>query len=328
MRPNLMRAETRDAVGVPHGLGLPPPHSDERLREEPAARSSSSLGIQEPGLSPRVARFRYTKLGKIRFTSHRDVGRMWERALRKVALAVAYTSGFSPRPRIAFGFALPTGAESVAEYVDIGLALDKAHELSDIPARLTPALPDGLEVTGGVILPPGSPALQAAVTSSTWRLTLQNGNSLSERLAEFLASPSFEIQVERKGSQVRADIRPGVLAAELTDDNVIICDLSAKGTRPGDFLRALGADPLEARMLRTQQWIDYQGSRAEPLAPGAYFAAPAVAGGGPEPHADTGQGEEPFVEPGLFREERIDVRPEPVPAFAAAPSPARHAGRT
>ena len=285
--------------------------------------SNSSLGIQESGVSPRVARFRYTKLGKIRFTSHRDVGRMWERALRKVALAVAYTSGYSPRPRIAFGFALPTGAESIAEYVDIGLALDKAHELSDIPARLTPALPDGLEVTGGVILPPGSPALQAAVTSSTWAISLAAGRPtpaaaergasptpawLADRLAEFLAAPSFEINVERKGSSVPADIRPGVVAAELHDDGRLICDLSARGTRPGDFLRALGADPLEARILRTQQWIDHDGGRAEPLAPGAYFAPPVI--------------------PGSFREEPIDVGPEPVPAFAAAPSPARHAGRT
>ena len=282
--------------------------------------SSSSLGIQESGVSPRVARFRYTKLGKIRFTSHRDVGRMWERALRKVALAVAYTSGFSPRPRIAFGFALPTGAESVAEYVDIGLALDKSHQLADIPARLTPALPDGLEVTGGVILPAGSPALQAAVTSSTWTITVPGSPTtpgLAERLAEFLASPNFEIQVERKGAQVPADIRPGVLSAELTDETVITCDLSAKGTRPGDFLRALGADPLEARILRTHQWIDHEGGRAEPLAPGAYFAPP-----------DTGGGPEPLAAPGFFREEPIDVRSEPIPAFAAAPSPARHAGRT
>lgn len=272
--------------------------------------SSSALGIQQPGIAPRVARFRYTKLGKIRFTSHRDVGRMWERALRKVALGVAYTSGFSPRPRIAFGFALPTGAESMAEYVDIGLALDQSHELNDIPARLTPALPDGLEVTGGGIMEAASPALQAAVTSSTWKLQLPTDtlSGLADRLAVLMASPSFEIEVERKGSLVPADIRPGVLAAALNDDGVITCDLSAKGTRPGDFLRALGADPLEARILRTQQWIDHEGGRAEPLAPGAYFAPPGLTQ--------------------LFREEPIDVRSESIPAFAVAPSPARHAGRT
>ena len=289
--------------------------------------SFSTLDVQEAGTAPRVARFRYTKLGKIRFTSHRDVGRMWERALRKVTLAVAYTSGFSPRPRIAFGFALPTGAESVAEYVDIGLALDQSHELADIPGRLTPALPEGLEVTGGALLDTGSPALQAAVTSSTWKITLPEGSpSYADRLAELLASPAVEIEVERKGTLVPADIRPGILAAAISGP-VVTCDLSAKGARPADFLRALGVDPLEARILRTQQWIDHEGGRAEPLAPGAYFAPPTTTAASPPLAADAGGATEPPAE--VLREEPIaHVRPQPVPAFAAPPSPARHAGRT
>ena len=55
-------------------------------------------------------RFRFSKLGKIRFTSQRDVARMWERALRRAGLPLAYTEGFSPRPQLSFGLALPTGA--------------------------------------------------------------------------------------------------------------------------------------------------------------------------------------------------------------------------
>lgn len=66
-------------------------------------------------------RVRATKIGKVRFTSHRDAARMWERALRRAGLPVAFTEGFTPRPKISFGLALPTGAESIAEYVDIEL---------------------------------------------------------------------------------------------------------------------------------------------------------------------------------------------------------------
>ena len=54
-------------------------------------------------------RIRFSKLGKIRFTSHRDVARMWERALRRATLPVAYTEGFSPHPKLSFGLALSTG---------------------------------------------------------------------------------------------------------------------------------------------------------------------------------------------------------------------------
>ena len=66
-------------------------------------------------------RFRFVKLGKIRFTSQRDVARMWERALRRAGLPLAYTAGFSPRPQLSFGLALPTGCESLAEYLDVDL---------------------------------------------------------------------------------------------------------------------------------------------------------------------------------------------------------------
>lgn len=259
-----------------------------------------TLGLQEQGVAPRVARFRYSKLGKIRFTSHRDVGRMWERALRKVAVAVAYTSGFSPRPRIAFGFALPTGAESVAEYVDIALALDKVHDLADTPERLTPALPEGLEVTGGVLLDAATPALQASVTSSTWHITVPppSASDLSARLAELLDRPTLEVEVERKGTLVPTDIRPGILAASVGDDGAIVCELAAKRTRPADFLRALGTDPLDARLVRTQQWIDHDGRRAEPLAAGLDFLV-------------------------LREEPTHDVRPELLQPVAIPPPPAR-----
>ena len=71
-------------------------------------------------LNPRL-RVRFAKHGKVRFTSHRDVARVWERALRRVALPVAYSEGFSPRPRLSFGLALPTGCASVGEYLDIEL---------------------------------------------------------------------------------------------------------------------------------------------------------------------------------------------------------------
>jgi radical SAM-linked protein len=64
-------------------------------------------------------RLRFAKVGKVRWTSHRDVARMWERALRRIRLPLAYTQGFSPRPKVSFGLALSTGHESVAEYLDI-----------------------------------------------------------------------------------------------------------------------------------------------------------------------------------------------------------------
>ena len=67
-------------------------------------------------------RVRYAKRGKVRWISHRDVARAFERALRIEQLPLAFTLGFSPRPKVSFGLALSTGYESDAEYLDLELA--------------------------------------------------------------------------------------------------------------------------------------------------------------------------------------------------------------
>ena len=80
-------------------------------------------------MEQRRVRFRFSKTGKIRFTSHRDVARMWERALRRSRLPVALSQGFSPHPLLSFGLALPTGCESLGEYLDARLEETRPGEL-------------------------------------------------------------------------------------------------------------------------------------------------------------------------------------------------------
>ncbi len=153
-------------------------------------------------------RIRFVKLGKIRWTSHRDVARMWERAFRRVRLPVAYTAGYSARPKVSFGLALPTGHESVAEYLDVELAGQMAGtgqtagtgqmaatgqtagtgqmaatgqtagadpmaladlDVHTLPGLLSAALPSGVDATAAEVIVPGTPSLQEDVASCTWR---------------------------------------------------------------------------------------------------------------------------------------------------------------
>ena len=78
-------------------------------------------------------RLKYTKLGKIRWISHRDVARALERALRVAQVPLAFTEGFTPRPRVSFGLALATGHESEAEYLD--LVFTEELDTDALPAR-------------------------------------------------------------------------------------------------------------------------------------------------------------------------------------------------
>jgi radical SAM-linked protein len=225
-------------------------------------------------------RVRFSKLGKVRFTSHRDVARVWERALRRAALPVAYSQGFSPRPRIAFGLALSTGAESVAEYLDIDLdagALAGEFDVDAVAPQLGAALPDGFEVMAAAVVDPGAVSLQQVVTSCRWVIDLpqvdyQDAQPAVDRL---LAAETVVVRRERKGKQVEDDLRPGLLAVEAAPappdegggGTRLIAELGAqpRALRPSELLDALGFDRDGARVRRTHQWIQDGDARREPL---------------------------------------------------------------
>jgi radical SAM-linked protein len=226
-------------------------------------------------------RLRFAKLGKVRWTSHRDVARMWERALRRADLPVAYSAGFSPRPKVSFGLALSTGHESLAEYLDVDLA-ESEIDVSDLPARLSPALPVGIDVLAAAHIEPRTPSLQEAVTSCTWRIEVpdRSPTQLSALIAHALEADTLLVTRERKGHEVTDDLRPAILSLELAGRTGRGTELEAelaiqtRSVRPAELLRALetslpAACPNaleEGSVCRTHQWIQSpDGARHEPL---------------------------------------------------------------
>lgn len=220
------------------------------------------------------ARLRFSKLGKVRWTSHRDVARMWERAFRRVQLPLAYTQGFSPRPKVSFGLALPTGAESVAEYLDVELAPGAVVDVASLPAALTPVLPAGIDVLAAAVVDDGADSLQHEVTSCAWQVEVVGASGLGEvegLVDRALAADSLVVARERKGRTSEDDIRPGILSVTVagpgTQGVVLECELAAapRALRPSELLRALGPGLEEANVRRTHQWILRDGARSEPL---------------------------------------------------------------
>jgi radical SAM-linked protein len=216
-------------------------------------------------------RLRFTKLGKVRWTSHRDVARMWERALRRAEVPVAYTEGFSPRPRLAFGLALPTGHESLGEYLDVDLAAEVDPD--GLPMRLTLALPAGVDCVAAVGLQGREPSLQQDVTACVWDIELAaiGRAAAEEAVAAALAAPSLMATRTRKGHEVTDDLRPAILAlvvsGEAEDGPVITADVATqpRGLRPGELVEACFGAVEARRVLRTHQWIEHDGARREPI---------------------------------------------------------------
>jgi radical SAM-linked protein len=231
---------------------------------------------------------RYTKLGKVRFTSHRDTARIWERALRRARLPVATSGGFTPRPRVSFGLALPTGAESLAEYLDVELADGAAAaalraEIDGLPDRLTAVLPVGFTALVARTLDPGAGSLQDVVTSVTWELSPPAGldTSCAGAADRLLSAETLPLERERKGERRVDDVRPLIVSlATSADGKTMIARLATVGRslRPGELatLAFPGTDPGGVRVLRTHQWIEQDGTGREVLSLPAALPPPTI----------------------------------------------------
>ena len=228
------------------------------------------------------ARLRFSKLGKLRFLSHRDLARMWERSLRRAGVQVAYSEGFSPRPRLHFGLALSTGHESLGEYLDIDLVDDAGLAPEDLPGVVAEFLPVGITAQIGEPVTPGTDSLQQAVTSCTWEIEVvgPEPTAVAAAIQRALAATTLPVVVERKGSPVDLDARPAIAFLESSDDpvvrlevaplrpsTVIIAELATqpRSLRPAELVRALDPTWVEGRVLRTHQWTLVDGARREPI---------------------------------------------------------------
>lgn len=231
-------------------------------------------------------RIAFAKHGKIRFTSHRDVARIWERTLRRASLPVAYSEGFSPRPKLSFGLALSTGHESDAEYLDVELDPARVHadalDPDALAADLTARLPVGMAVTAARPIDRSTPSLQQAVTSCTWQIDVVDvdADTVAGAVARALAADTLVVTRERKGKQVTDDLRPLVLSLDVVGpieahspgSPAGVRLLAELGTQPravrvSELLGALDPPLHERRVVRLHQWIhdDDTDERSEPL---------------------------------------------------------------
>jgi radical SAM-linked protein len=155
---------------------------------------------QPPGNQAPVVqriRIRYAKRGPLRFTSHRDFARAFERAVHRAGVPIAYSQGFSPHPKVSYASAAPTGAASEAEYLEIGL--QARIDPDELVRRLDAALSPGLDVLDAVEAGPGS--LADRIDASHWRIELPGVSSEDLRHAVVAFEAAAEVPVQRLTKQ-------------------------------------------------------------------------------------------------------------------------------
>ncbi len=202
-------------------------------------------------------RIRFAKLEAMRYTGHLDLHRAWERMLRRASLPVAYSQGFSPRPKIHLSRALPLGMTSECELADVWLEAEMPA--SEVRKRLETSAPPGLGIGEVEPVPLDEPPIQSQIVSVDYIARLPasvDTRSLAQRVERLLAEAS--LPRERRGK--RYDLRPLIEDLRLEpgdgeqEQPALMMRLAAREGatgRPEEVLLALGVDPAEARVHRT-----------------------------------------------------------------------------
>lgn len=250
-----------------------------------------------PAPPPTVQRLRihYAKRGRLRFTSHRDFQRAFERALRRAAVPMAYSAGFSPHPKISYAGASPTGVASEAEYLEIGVTAPLDPDR--LAAALQASLPPGLDIVEIVEARMGS--LADRITASRWRVELPGvpPGRADQALQVFLGLVTVPVERVLKDGRRTLDARAPVVRAGVSDGppdpvtgvpyailDVVVRHLTP-AVRPDDILTGLRSvaqlvPPVPPAVTRLAQGLldehdPQSGCVADPLAPDRRSAAAA-----------------------------------------------------
>ncbi|WP_320773067.1 TIGR03936 family radical SAM-associated protein [Streptomyces sp. CRN 30] len=236
-------------------------------------------------------RLRYTKRGRLRFTSHRDFQRAFERALRRAEVPMAYSAGFTPHPKVSYANAAPTGTGSEAEYLEIALTATRDPE--QLRILLDASLPTGLDIVEAVEA--RTSGLADRLTASVWELRLDGVEPADARRAveAFDGAGTVEVQRRTKNGVRTFDARSAVVHLETSpasdethasqadrpsDQPCAILRLVVRhvtpAVRPDDVLSGLRAvadlaPPVPAAVTRLAQGLldEETGTVTDPLAP-------------------------------------------------------------
>ena len=203
-------------------------------------------------------RIRFSRGEEVRFISHLDIMRLWQRALHRAGMPLAYSEGFSPHPRISMAAPLPIGVTSEAELMDVFVT--KWVSPHFFTTAVSQQLPPGIEILQVYPIAPTLPSLQSQVRYVEYVVEVETEEKdIESKLASLLSVKHLPWQHQRDTGPRSYDLRA------LIDDLWLInyhhpfcaigmrlrCDSSGSG-RPEQVTAALGFTSNPRSMHRTK----------------------------------------------------------------------------
>lgn len=208
-----------------------------------------------------IERFRltYEKINALRYISHLDMQKVWTRILFRASLPIAYTQGFHPTPKMAWGWPLALGWSGTNELMDIWLDPSEGKSISSVELcdRINRNSPDGLIVRNAEEQPVYDPSLTVLIQSAKYQLTFPPFVPLTEiegKMTELLARPELIWQRRTKSFDMKPLIEQWNGSLSDKGRTVLFVQMTAKDSamgRPDELASLLGFDPFTIQFTRT-----------------------------------------------------------------------------
>ena len=167
-------------------------------------------------------RLKFTKGNEVKYISHLDLMRVFQRAIRRTGIPISYSIGFNPHQEISFGAPLSLGVTSAAEYVDFRLA--EKMDVEEIINRLNSSMPEGIRILGGIKLGENPKSAMSVVSHSRYKIRtiIENvtAEALNKSIEDFAAQESIKVMKEqpKKGFALKEiDIKPMIVGMKLSE---------------------------------------------------------------------------------------------------------------
>lgn len=165
----------------------------------------------------------FSRHGDVRFLSHLEQIDVFRRLFRRADLPVAYSMGFSPQVKAAFGPAISVGYESESEYVELELA--RRVEPAEMIERLDRALPRGFKTMEAKKIPVFFPSLDSLLNIAVYKI---GAVSDDEKIKSFLSAPEIIIEKVKENKVIKIDAKPLIKELKNKDGGYILSFDSAQ----------------------------------------------------------------------------------------------------
>ena len=167
-------------------------------------------------------RLRFRKTGRAVYISHLDLMQTMQRAFFRAGYALRYSEGFNPHPLISIALPLSVGAASECEIMDFRLREDV--DLAALPARLTAALPEGIEVLEAYEFTRKAAELKWLRVRGILEYDTRGAGAMAAALTDFYARDSIVITKKTKRGMGETDIRPAIreIACSVSGSDVLL----------------------------------------------------------------------------------------------------------